>query len=110
MQAFFLHVRLGIASREEPGQYHNLYKSFEDFEARSGAKLRGLAYLSVHCLGHDDVAMPHYRRGHPIFWPADPPTPNPGKRKIIVMHEFTMMAELIASASLPVDRRNVLRF
>lgn len=101
MQAFFLPVRLAIAMKEDHGMYHNLYRDTDDFRRRAGAKLRGLLHLVLHVRKHDDIAMPVYRRGHPTHWPEVPDTPDAGTRKIVIMHEFTMMAELIASVSYP---------
>lgn len=100
-QNFFLDLRLAIASREPHPEYHNLYTSDEDCRCRAGAKLKGLVKLLLHCFKHDDVEMPVYKRGTKTVWPKTPKTENAETRKVVVWHEFTMMADLIASVSQP---------
>lgn len=66
---------------------------------RAGEKLKATVRLCSHGLRHDDIAMPVYdRNGLPVY-PESPKTPNAGIRKIVVMHEFPMMALLIESVS-----------
>lgn len=98
-QSFFLPTRLAIASRELRKEYHNIYIDALDYHRRAGSKLKGLVNLCIHGFKHDDIDMPVYSHDtHPVF-PEPPNTPNPGIRKIVVMHEFPMMAALIESVS-----------
>lgn len=87
-----------------------MYVDHLDCERRAGAKLLGLIDLLVHCFEHDDIGMPIYVRGEDTEWPAAPETENPWTRKIVVWHEFTMMADLIASVGLLRSPSQAVRF
>lgn len=77
-----------------------MYTDERDCKARAGAKLLGLVELLLHCFTHDEVEMPEFKRGVATVWPSAPVTENLQSRKIVVWHEFTMMADLIASVSI----------
>lgn len=97
-------IRLSIGSRETHPIYYNFYVDQQDFADRAGAKLMGLVDLCAHYMTHDYIDPPVYIRGVETEWPDAPNTHNPTMRKIVVWHEFTMMAGLIASVSLPLSR------
>lgn len=102
-QAFFTHYRTNIAY---PFDRHNedTYPVFADLAAwglRPGAKLQKLIDLLRHLLSHDEIEIPNFQKDDP--WPSPPPVPDgqqpPRKRKIIVSHEFAMMAHTLKSVS-----------
>lgn len=101
LQNFFLDMRLRIASREPHGEYTNIYVDGQDYLDRAGAKLKCMVDITRHGMSHDEVEMPTFNHDGPPTYPKPPPRPNPGKRKIVIMHEFTMMAALIESVSSP---------
>jgi hypothetical protein len=73
------------------------FKSLEDYQNTPGSKIDLLISLVKHSLLHDDIQPASFDENGKAQWPLAPESPNSGTRKIIIYHEFTMMAPLILS-------------
>jgi hypothetical protein len=76
------------------------FKSLEEYQAAPGSKLDLLISLVKHSLLHDDIPPASFDSDGQAQWPSAPETPNAGLQKVIVYHEFPMMAALVISVSL----------
>ncbi|KAF7974464.1 hypothetical protein HWV62_12104 [Athelia sp. TMB] len=102
---FYLPLRLTLACPEPWGDDDDgrpdVYRSLDDFEARAGNKLITAVKVTKHLLTHDDIGIPDFT-GEVHVYPDPPACPDgeecPRTRKLLLYHEFTMMADLIQSA------------
>ncbi len=74
------------------------------YDDLSSTKLDLIARIVLHLLSHDNIKHLMFVDGQVVF-PAPPPVPfgqhAPRKRKILIYHEFSMMATTIATVSPP---------
>lgn len=76
---------------------HGSYRKFPS------SKIDTLGLILKHLLKHDDIEHPTQDEEGKFIWPPVPFVPEgqvaPRRRRILVYHEFTMMAPTISSVS-----------
>ena len=96
-QHFYTEYRTFVAYPSASKKQYNAFKSLEEYQAAPSSKLNLLIKLVKHALLHDDIQAASFDSDGNVQWPLVPDTPNQMMQKVIVYHEFTMMAPLILS-------------
>ncbi|KAF4584742.1 hypothetical protein EYR38_001973 [Pleurotus pulmonarius] len=104
-ESFFLPYRCGIGLFKGANEDWPVFdlagnSKLGHYDDLSSTKLDLIARIVLHLLSHDDIEHPAFVDGQVVF-PDPPPVPfgqrAPRKRKILIYHEFSMMATTIAT-------------
>jgi hypothetical protein len=98
-QNFYIQFRTFVAYPFVEEKKYTAFKSLKDYRAAPGSKLDLLIQLVKHSLLHDDIQPASFNDAGEAQWPLPPETPTARLQKVVIYHEFPMMASLILSVS-----------